>query len=106
MVGEARLAVETADAGAAAAGRGPLLAGRGEKTLCRSNTGHMSGSPGSLRRLRAGSVIIVCSFSRTVAGSFLRKIALPYDFDILRPSVLGIRFVSVSSVCGSGKTSP
>jgi len=55
---------------------------------------------------RAGSVTIGRSFCLTVSGSSLRKMALPYDFDIFRPSVPGMRFASVSSVCGSGKTSP
>jgi hypothetical protein len=32
--------------------------------------------------------------------------ALPYDFDILRPSVPGNPLGFVSSVCGSGNTSP
>ena len=42
---------------------------RGEKALCKSKTGQTSGSPGSVRRLRAGSVTMGLSFSRTTAGA-------------------------------------
>ena len=44
----------------------------GENALCRSNTGQTSGLPGSVRRLRAGSVTIGRSFWRTVSGSSFR----------------------------------
>src|SRR5262249_55559718 len=78
----------------------------GEHALCRSQTGHLSGSPGSLRRTRAGSVTIGFSFWRTTSGGSFRKIALLYDFDILRPSVPGTRGVGVSRVLGSGNSAP
>src|SRR5208283_1080091 len=74
------------------------------KILCRSPTGHLSGSPGSLRRIRAGSVTMVLSFCRTEASGSLSRMVLLYDFDILRPSVPGSLAAGVSSGCGSGKT--
>ena len=78
----------------------------GVKILCRSNTGQMSGLPGSERRLRAGSVIIGRTLARTTSGGSASSMSLPYDFDILRPSVPGTFGISVSLTSGSGKTSP
>src|ERR1019366_3058435 len=59
------------------------------KILCRSPTGQRSGLPGSVRRMRAGSVTIVFSFWRKEASGSLNRMVLPYDFDILRPSEIG-----------------
>src|SRR5258707_10964066 len=73
--------------------------------LCRSPTGHTSGFPGSERRTRAGSVTIVLSFCRTTGSGSVSIIVLPYDFDILRPSVPGSLGTGVSRDCGSGQTS-
>ena len=39
--------------------------------------------------MRAGSVTMVFSFCRTTGSGSLSRIVLPYDFDILRPSVPG-----------------
>ena len=50
---------------------------RGEKALCRSKTGQISGLPGSMRRLRAGSVTIGRIFSRTTSGGSLSSTTLP-----------------------------
>src|SRR5271165_7148306 len=75
------------------------------KILCRSPTGHTSGLPGSLRRMRAGSVTMVFNFARRDVSGSLNKIVLPYDFDILRPSVPGSLAAGVSSGFGSEKTS-
>src|SRR5260370_25211962 len=55
--------------------------------LGRSPTGHTSGLPGSVRPTRAGSVTIVFSLSRTTGSGSVSMMVLPYDFDILRPSV-------------------
>ena len=74
------------------------------KILCRSPTGHTSGLPGSVRRMRAGSVTIVFNFCRNDASGSLSRMVLPYDFDILRPSVPGSFGDGVSSGFGSGKT--
>src|SRR2546428_329823 len=78
----------------------------GVKILCRSNTGHTSGLPGSERRLRAGSVIMGRTLARIVSGGSASSMSLPYDLDILRPSVPGTLGISVSLTSGSGKTSP
>src|SRR3954471_1970500 len=75
-----------------------------EKILCRSPTGHLSGSPGSVRRTRAGSVTMVFSLARMLSGRSLSWMVLLYDFDILRPSVPGSLGDDVSRFCGSGKT--
>src|SRR5579862_2839839 len=74
------------------------------KILCKSPTGQMSGLPGSVRRTRAGSVTMVLSFCRTTGSGSVSRMVLPYDFDILRPSVPGSLAAGVSSGCGSGKT--
>src|SRR5215475_5462817 len=74
------------------------------KILCRSPTGHTSGLPGSERRTRAGSVTIVFNFWRTTGSGSVSNTVLPYDFDILRPSVPGNLAAGVSSGCGSGNT--
>ena len=51
--------------------RSPRLRCRSsEYILCRSHTGHLSGSPGSVRRTRAGSVCMACSFFTTASGLF------------------------------------
>src|SRR6266850_234720 len=78
----------------------------GVKILCRSKTGQISGLPGSERRLRAGSVIIGRTLARIVSGESASSMSLPYDFDILRPSVPGTLGISVSFTSGSGNTSP
>src|SRR5580693_7120458 len=75
-----------------------------EKTLWRSPTGQTSGLPGSLRRMRAGSVTIVFSFCRTTGSGSVSMIVFPYDFDIFRPSVPGNFGVGVSKGWGSGNT--
>src|SRR5271169_1810933 len=72
--------------------------------LCRSPTGHTSGLPGSLRRTRAGSVTMVFNFCRTTGSGSVSRIVLPYDLDILRPSVPGSLGVGVSNAFGSGNT--
>ena len=54
--------------------------------------------------MRAGSVTMVFSFARSDASGSLNRIVLPYDFDILRPSVPGSLAAGVSSGFGSGKT--
>src|SRR5215831_1756044 len=74
------------------------------KILCRSKTGHTSGLPGSLRRLRAGSVIIGLTFVVISSSVSESRMALPSDLDILRPSVPGTFGISVSLAPGSGKT--
>ena len=79
-------------------------AGAGVKILCRSKTGQTSGLPGSLRRLRAGSVTMGLTLAAIASGVSDRKMALPSDFDILRPSVPGTLGISVSFAPGSGKT--
>ena len=81
------------------------MVARSLKTLCRSPTGQTSGLPGSERRTRAGSVTIVLSFCRTTGSGSVSMIVLPYDFDILRPSVPGNLAAGVSKACGSGNTS-
>src|SRR5262249_29727109 len=78
----------------------------GVKILCRSNTGQTSGVPGSLRRLRAGSVTIRRMLARITSDGSASSMSLPYDFDILRPSVPGTFGISVSLASGSGKTGP
>ena len=47
---------------------------------------------------------MVLSFCRSDASGSLSRMVLPYDFDILRPSVPGSFAAGVSSGCGSGKT--
>src|SRR5277367_4390160 len=76
----------------------------GENSLCQSNTGHRSGLPGSVRRLRAGSVIMPRVLERMEASDSLRVIALPYDLDSLRPSKPGMRGVCVRITPGSRRT--
>ena len=56
--------------------------------------------------MRFGSVNIVITSARISSALAVRPIVLPYDFDIFRPSSPGTFGVSVSSACGSGKTSP
>ena len=73
-------------------------------TSCRAKTGHLAGSPGSERRLRAGSVIIVRTFRSTDCAESRSSMALSYDFDILRPSSPGKVAALVSSSFGSGST--
>ena len=80
------------------------IVSRSLKILCRSPTGQTSGLPGSVRRTRAGSVTMVFSFCRTTGSGSVSRMVLPYDFDILRPSVPGSFGAGVSSGCGSGKT--
>ena len=106
VVGELRLAVEAADAGGAAALRPPSPASpAGENALCRSNTGQIVGvARDRCGACAPGSVTMGFSFWRTTSGVSFRKIALPYDFDILRPSVPGMRGAAVSRVFGSGNT--
>src|SRR5438093_447228 len=77
----------------------------GVKILCRSNTGQMSGLPGSVRRWRAGSVTIGRTLRVIVGPSSARPSELVYDFDIFRPSVPGTFGISVSFTSGSGNTS-
>ena len=48
-----------------------------EYTWCRFHTGHFSGSPGSVRRTRAGSVGIVRTFFVTSSAGSRSRIALP-----------------------------
>ena len=83
----------------------PSFVCRSLKILCRSPTGQTSGLPGSVRRTRAGSVTMVFSFCRTTGSGSVSRMVLPYDFDILRPSVPGSLGAGVSKGCGSGKTS-
>src|SRR5450432_3285801 len=73
------------------------------KILCKSPTGQTSGFPGSLRRMRAGSVTMVFNLARSDASGSLSKMVLPYDFDIFRPSVPGSLAAGVSRGCGSTK---
>src|ERR1019366_51790 len=75
------------------------------KILCKSPTGQTSGFPGSLRRMRAGSVTMVFNLARNDASGSLSRMVLPYDFDILRPSVPGSLAAGVRSGLGSEKTS-
>src|ERR1019366_9628357 len=75
------------------------------KILCKSPTGQTSGFPGSVRRMRAGSVTMVFNLARNDASGSLSRMVLPYDFDILRPSVPGSLAAGVSRGFGSGKTS-
>ena len=49
----------------------------GENSLCQSYTGHTFGFPGSLRRLRAGSVTITLVLARMSASLSLSVMALP-----------------------------
>src|SRR5206468_5001811 len=49
----------------------------GVKILCKSNTGHTSGLPGSDRRLRAGSVTIGFTFLITAAALSDSRMSLP-----------------------------
>src|SRR5262244_545127 len=78
--------------------------GAGVKILCRSKTGHTSGLPGSLRRLRAGSVIIGLTFVVISSSVSESRMALFSDLDIFRPSVPGTLGISVSLAPGSGNT--
>src|SRR5437899_3763963 len=78
----------------------------GVKILCRSNTGHTSGLPGSERRFRAGSVTIGRILRVMVSALSESSIVLLYDFDIFRPSVPGTLGISVSFTSGSGNTWP
>jgi len=48
----------------------------GENSLCQSYTGQMSGLPGSVRRLRAGSVIMARDFVRMESFDSLREMKL------------------------------
>src|SRR5712691_2180492 len=80
------------------------IVARSLRILCKSPTGHTSGLPGSVRRTRAGSVTIVFSFCRTTGSASVSMMVLPYDFDILRPSVPGSLAAGVSSGWGSGNT--
>src|SRR5215469_6756128 len=48
-----------------------------EKSLCQSYTGQTSGLPGSVRRLRAGSVTMALVLARMSASDSERVIALP-----------------------------
>src|SRR5687768_1542415 len=82
------------------------LSAGGVKILCRSNTGQISGLPGSVRRFRAGSVTIGRTFWRMTSGESASSMSLPYDFDIFRPSVPGTFGISVSLASGSGNTGP
>ena len=76
----------------------------GVKILWRSKTGQISGWPGSLRRLRAGSVIIGLTLPVISSGVSESRMALFSDFDIFRPSVPGTFGISVSLAPGSGNT--
>ena len=76
----------------------------GDISWWKANRLQLSGCPGSLRRKRVGSVNIVLHFSWIVSGGSERLIALPYDFDIFRPSSPGTLALGVKSACGSGKT--
>ena len=78
----------------------------GVKILCRSNTGQMSGLPGSERRFRAGSVTIGRILRVMASEVSESSIVLLYDFDIFRPSVPGTLGISVSFTSGSGNTGP
>ena len=74
VLDEPALAVEAADArrcGSPAAAHSWVSSG--EKALCRSNTGQMSGLPGSVRRLRAGSVTIGLIFCAHDLGRVLQE---------------------------------
>src|SRR5215470_1429957 len=75
----------------------------GVKILWRSKTGQRAGLPGSVRRLRAGSVTMGFTFAVISSEVSERRIAFPSDFDILRPSVPGTFGISVSLAPGSGK---
>ncbi len=48
---------------------------------------------------------MVFNFCRTTGSGSVSRMVLPYDFDILRPSVPGNLAAGVSSGCGSGKRS-
>ena len=54
-----------------------------EKNLCKVKMLHLSGSPGSVRRTRAGSVAAVRSFPHAASSFSRREIVLPRLFDIL-----------------------
>ena len=68
-VGQPAFALDAADAGGACS-LAQLRTGsrRVEKTLWRSKTGQTSGLPGSVRRMRAGSVTMVLSLARMSAS--------------------------------------
>src|ERR1700722_13968748 len=48
-----------------------------ENNLCHANTGQISGRPGSVRRWRCGSVIMLRTFARISSGGSVSQIALP-----------------------------
>ena len=48
-----------------------------EYSLCRSHTGHFSGVPGSVRRTRAGSVVMPLILRAMDSGSSVRPMVLP-----------------------------
>ena len=76
-IGRPALAFDAADARRPAAG---VHFGHGSgslKILCRSPTGHRSGLPGSVRRMRAGSVTMVFSFCRTTGSGSVSMMVLP-----------------------------
>src|SRR5665647_1511795 len=52
-----------------------------EYTRCNCHTGHFSGSPGSVRFTRAGSVGMVLIFLATLSASSRSVMVLLYDFD-------------------------
>ena len=86
--------------------RPPTPASPPARRPCAGRTRDRSrGSPGSVRRLRAGSVTIGLSFCRTVSGVVLQvdrvAVGLRHLAAVGARDALGTR---VSSVCGSGKT--
>ena len=108
VVGHGGFALDAADAG----GRQPVRTHSRrpgsrsgvENSLCQSKTGQTSGLPGSVRRLRAGSVTITLVLARMSASDSESVMALPYDLDILRPSRPGMRGVGVRRAAGSSRT--
>src|SRR5690554_7255797 len=72
-----------------------------EYTSCNCHTGHFAGSPGSVRRILAGSVGMVLIFFATSSGDSRKEIVLLYDFDIFCPSRPGILDAGVSLYSGS-----
>ena len=73
-----RLAIDAADRRRAAfVVARPAIVLAGENSLWYANTGQTSGRPGSVRRWRCGSVIMLRTLVRISSGGSLSQIALP-----------------------------
>ncbi len=100
------LVLDAADLRRPALARHPLLHLRGREQLVELVEVADLGAPGIAAPWRCGSVNICMHFWRISSGGSERLIALPYDFDIFRPSIPGTFAAGVNRPRGSGKTSP